>query len=202
MGRRRTNSFHWLVDHVSLSWSVIGPMLHLIRLRLRIHLRSTQYQGHVGQMVLPPVQQAIRQLPFDRSASKYSQFHPNGPIFVELFLRYQSTLYFHLQMNFLINQLLLLVLFVFQFDRDRKWATGSWFRSVHIENDGRNEELLLTYFCARMIKQIKHAFYVLWLRLCQHHLTPRDPQGGQQRCGGPNGPCGTPQKYKSDIYLY
>lgn len=64
-------------------------------------------------------------------------------------------------MNFLINQLLLLVLFVFQFDRDRKWATGSWFRSVHIENDGRNEELLLTYFCARMIKQIKHAFYVL-----------------------------------------
>jgi len=132
-------------------------MLHLIRLRLRIHLRSTQYQGHVGQMVLLPVQQAIRQLPFDRSASKYSQFHPNGPIFVELFLRYQSTLYFHLQMNFLINQLLLLVLF--EFDRDRKWATGSWFRSV--ENDGRNEELLLTYFCARMIKQIKHAFYVL-----------------------------------------
>lgn len=63
-------------------------------------------------------------------------------------------------MNFLINQLLLLYLFLIQLF-DRKWLTGSRLdRSVHIEN-GRNEELLLTYFCARMIKQIKHAFYVL-----------------------------------------
>lgn len=158
MGRRRTNSLV-LGYHVNQSWSVIGPMLHLIRVRLLIHLHSS-YQGHVDQMALQQVLQAIQQLLFDQSSSKYYQFRPNDPIFVVLFLHYQLTLYFHPQMNFLINQLLLLYLFLIQLF-DRKWLTGSRLdRSVHIEN-GRNEELLLTYFCARMIKQIKHAFYVL-----------------------------------------
>jgi len=138
-------------------------MLHLIRVRLRLIRLRLSYQGHVDQMALQQVQQAIQQLLFDQSSSIYYQFRPNDPIFVVLFLHYQLTLYFHPQMNFLINQLLLLYLFLIQlFDRkfDRMLTGSRLDRSVHIEN-GRNEELLLTYFCARMIKQIKHAFYVL-----------------------------------------